>query len=100
MSRYLRGFRTLTREALARLTEDESTDPDAEQETKEEQEQAIEAPIPSPRCSAPAGCIGTEGERCQAGSRPRLRRGQAAPRTAQGQTVRRDCRDGRFLPEP
>jgi 3' terminal RNA ribose 2'-O-methyltransferase Hen1 len=35
----------LTREALARLTEDESIDPDAEQETKEEQEQAIEAPI-------------------------------------------------------
>ena len=45
VSRYLRGFRTLTREALARLTEDESIDPDAEQETKEEQEQAIEAPI-------------------------------------------------------
>ena len=45
VSRYLRGFRTLTREALARLTEDESLDPDAEQETKEEQEQAIEAPI-------------------------------------------------------
>src|ERR1019366_6257800 len=41
----LRGFRLLTREALARLTEDESLDPDAEQETKEEQEQAIEAPI-------------------------------------------------------
>jgi 3' terminal RNA ribose 2'-O-methyltransferase Hen1 len=45
VSRYLRGFRTLTREALARLTEDESLDPDAEEETKEEQEQAIEAPI-------------------------------------------------------
>ena len=45
VSRYLRGFRKLTREALARLTEDESVDPDAEQETKEEQEQAIEAPL-------------------------------------------------------
>lgn len=45
VSRYLRGFRKLTREALARLTEDESADPDAEQETKEEQEQAIEAPL-------------------------------------------------------
>src|ERR1700758_838455 len=45
VSRYLRGFRKLTREALARLTEDESLDPDAEQETKEEQEQAIEAPL-------------------------------------------------------
>jgi 3' terminal RNA ribose 2'-O-methyltransferase Hen1 len=45
VSRYLRGFRSLTREALARLTEDESVDPDAEQETKEEQEQAIEAPL-------------------------------------------------------
>ena len=45
VNRYLRGFRNLTREALARLTEDESLDPDAEQETKEEQEQAIEAPI-------------------------------------------------------
>ena len=45
VSRYLRGFRKLTREALARLTEDESLDPDAEQETKEEQELAIEAPI-------------------------------------------------------
>ena len=45
VSRYLRGFRMLTREALARLTEDESVDPDAEQETKEEQERAIEAPL-------------------------------------------------------
>ncbi len=45
VNRYLRGFRTLTREALARLTEDESSDPDAEQETKEEQEQAVEAPL-------------------------------------------------------
>jgi len=45
VSRYLRGFRNLTREALARLTEDESLDPDAEQETKEEQERAIESPI-------------------------------------------------------
>jgi 3' terminal RNA ribose 2'-O-methyltransferase Hen1 len=45
VSRYLRGFRSLTREALARLTEDEAVDPDAEQETKEEQELAIEAPL-------------------------------------------------------
>jgi 3' terminal RNA ribose 2'-O-methyltransferase Hen1 len=45
VSRYLRGFRSLTREALARLTEDESVDPDAEQETKEEQEHAIEASL-------------------------------------------------------
>jgi 3' terminal RNA ribose 2'-O-methyltransferase Hen1 len=45
VNRYLRGFRTLTREALARLTEEESTDPDAEQETKEEQERAVEAPL-------------------------------------------------------
>lgn len=45
VNRYLRGFRKLTREALARLTEDESLDPDSEQETKEEQEQAIEAPL-------------------------------------------------------
>lgn len=45
VNRYLRGFRKLTREALARLTEDESLDPDAEQETKEEQEQVIEGPL-------------------------------------------------------
>lgn len=45
VSRYLRGFRKLTREALAQLTEDESLDPDAEQETKEEQEQTVEAPL-------------------------------------------------------
>jgi len=45
VSRYLRGFRKLTREALARLTEEESLDPDAEQETKEEQEQTVEAPL-------------------------------------------------------
>jgi 3' terminal RNA ribose 2'-O-methyltransferase Hen1 len=45
VNRYLRGFRKLTREALARLTDDESLYPDAEQETKEEQEQAIEAPL-------------------------------------------------------
>jgi 3' terminal RNA ribose 2'-O-methyltransferase Hen1 len=43
--RYLRGFGKLTREALARLTEDESLDPDAEQEGKEEQELAIEVPL-------------------------------------------------------
>src|SRR5439155_20441019 len=45
VSRYLRGQRKLTREALARLTEEESIDPDEEQEKKEEQELAIEAPI-------------------------------------------------------
>jgi 3' terminal RNA ribose 2'-O-methyltransferase Hen1 len=46
VNRYLRGFRQLTREALARLREEEeSLDPDAEQETKEEQERAIEIPI-------------------------------------------------------
>ena len=45
VNRYLRGLRKLTREALARLTNDESLDPDAEQETKEEQEQAMEAPL-------------------------------------------------------
>jgi 3' terminal RNA ribose 2'-O-methyltransferase Hen1 len=45
VSRYLRGQRSLTREALARLTEDESIDPEAEQESKEQQEVAIEAPI-------------------------------------------------------
>jgi 3' terminal RNA ribose 2'-O-methyltransferase Hen1 len=45
VNRYLRGLRKLTREALARLTDDESLDPDAEQETKEEQEQAMEAPL-------------------------------------------------------
>jgi 3' terminal RNA ribose 2'-O-methyltransferase Hen1 len=45
VNRYLRGFPKLMREALARLTEDESLDPDAEQESKEEQEQAIEAPL-------------------------------------------------------
>jgi 3' terminal RNA ribose 2'-O-methyltransferase Hen1 len=45
VNRYLRGYRKLTREALARLTEEESDDPDAEQEVKEQQEVAIEAPI-------------------------------------------------------
>jgi len=45
VNRYLRGFRKLTREALARLTEEESLDPDEEQEKKEEQEQAIERPL-------------------------------------------------------
>src|SRR3984893_7282358 len=45
VSRYLRGQRKLTREALARLTEDESIDPEAEQESREQQETAIEAPI-------------------------------------------------------
>lgn len=45
VNRYLRGQRKLTREALARLTEEDSIDPDEEQEKKEEQEQAIETPI-------------------------------------------------------
>jgi 3' terminal RNA ribose 2'-O-methyltransferase Hen1 len=45
VSRYLRGQRKLTREALARLTEDESIDPEAEQESREQQETAIESPI-------------------------------------------------------
>jgi 3' terminal RNA ribose 2'-O-methyltransferase Hen1 len=45
VNRYLRGQRKLTREALSRLTEEDSVDPDAEQEKKEEQELGIEAPI-------------------------------------------------------
>jgi len=45
VNRYLRGQRKLTREALARLTEEDEIDPDEEQKKKEEQEQAIEAPI-------------------------------------------------------
>lgn len=45
VNRYLRGQRTLTREALARLIEEDSAGPDEEQEKKEEQEQAIESPI-------------------------------------------------------
>src|SRR5438874_5992318 len=45
VNRYLRGQRKLTREALARLTEEDATDPDEEQEKKEQQESAIEAPI-------------------------------------------------------
>lgn len=45
VNRYLRGQRKLTREALARLTEEDSIDPDEEQVKKEEQEQAIETPI-------------------------------------------------------
>src|SRR5881227_2708389 len=45
VNRYLRGQRKLTREALARLTEEESTDPDEEQAREGQQELAIEAPI-------------------------------------------------------
>jgi len=45
VNRYLRGQRKLTREALARLTEEDATDPDEEQEKEEQQELAIEAPI-------------------------------------------------------
>jgi 3' terminal RNA ribose 2'-O-methyltransferase Hen1 len=45
VNRYLRGQRKLTREALARLTEEDAIDPDEEQEKKEQQEIAIEAPI-------------------------------------------------------
>src|ERR1700730_16262084 len=45
VNRYLRGQRKLTREALARLTEDESIDPEADLVSIEQQKTAIEAPI-------------------------------------------------------
>jgi 3' terminal RNA ribose 2'-O-methyltransferase Hen1 len=45
VNRYLRGQRKLTREALARLADEDAIDPDEEQEKKEEQELAIEAPL-------------------------------------------------------
>jgi 3' terminal RNA ribose 2'-O-methyltransferase Hen1 len=45
VKRYLRGNRRLTRDALLRLTEEDSEDPEAEQENKTGQEAAIEKPI-------------------------------------------------------
>ena len=45
VKRYLRGNRRLTRDALMRLTEEDTEDPEAEQEKKTEQEAAIEKPI-------------------------------------------------------
>ena len=44
-SRYLKYQRSLTRDALARLTVEEQTDPDADAESRDEQEEAIERPM-------------------------------------------------------
>ncbi|MEM6551080.1 MAG: 3' terminal RNA ribose 2'-O-methyltransferase Hen1 [Planctomycetota bacterium] len=44
-NRYLRHQRSLTRDALARLTADEQVDPDADAESHDEQEEAIERPM-------------------------------------------------------
>ncbi len=44
-TRYLRYQRSLTRDALARLTADEEPDPDATIETHDQQEEAIERPL-------------------------------------------------------
>jgi 3' terminal RNA ribose 2'-O-methyltransferase Hen1 len=43
--RYLKRQRHLTREALARLTADDTTDPDAAEEEHEAQEASVEAPL-------------------------------------------------------
>ncbi len=44
-NRYLRYQRSLTRDALARLTTEEQVDPDADAEAHDEQEEAIESPL-------------------------------------------------------
>jgi 3' terminal RNA ribose 2'-O-methyltransferase Hen1 len=44
-TRYLKYRRSLAREALARLLEDESTEADASEETRDREEEAIERPI-------------------------------------------------------
>ena len=44
-NRYLRHQRSLTRDALARLTVEEQVDPDADAESHDEQEEAIERPM-------------------------------------------------------
>jgi RNA repair, ligase-Pnkp-associating, region of Hen1 len=44
-SRYLRGDRKLTREALARLTDDDASDPEASAATHLEEELRIEEPL-------------------------------------------------------
>ena len=67
--------------------------------SEQAEERAGEAAQPQ-RAAARGGPGGAAGERGQAGARPRLRRGQAAPGTAQGPAVRGDRRHGRVDPHP
>src|SRR3989442_15553274 len=89
--RHLPGQRKLTRECLARLREEESIDPEEEQEKKEEQELAIEAPIRlnDVRLQQVLSELKASGAK---------RILDLGCRTPEGQAVRRDCRNGRFLP--
>ena len=57
VSRYLKGFRSLTNEALSRLTEEDPADPDEEQAAAEWAEAAIEG-------SSGVGSGGTSGGAC------------------------------------
>ena len=99
--RYLRFQPSLFRMALARLVVEEEP-VEGEDETPDEGEgRGVAGKAAQPqRAAARGGHGGAAGERGQAGARPRLRRGQAAPGTAQGQAVRGDRRHGRVDPHP
>ncbi len=98
--RYLKFQPSLFRQALARLVRDEQP-LEAEDDGKPAGDRAEEVleQAPEPARAADRGRSGgAAGERGEAGARPRLRRGQAAPGTAQGQAVRGDRRHGRVDP--
>ncbi len=61
--RYLKHQRTLTRDALARLTEEDQPDPDAQSEAHEREEENVEAPIGlwEQRLGAVAAALKAEG---------------------------------------
>ena len=97
--RYLKFQPSLFRQALARLVvEEQPLEAEGDDRPcRSGRGRAGEAAEPE-RAAARGGHGGDPGQRCQAGARPRLRRGQAAAGTAQGQAVRGGRRHGRVDP--
>ena len=100
--RYLKFQPSLFRQALARLVQEEqpAEAEGDEQRPADQAEEVLEKPLSLQRAADRGRPGGAAGQRGEAGARPRLRRGQAAPRTAQGQAVRGDRRHGRVDPHP
>ena len=100
--RYLKFQPSLFRMALPASSQEEEpveAEEDEPARRSKAEERSGEADQPQ-RTAARGGRGGAAGERGQAGARPRLRRGQADPGTAQGQAVRGDRGHGRVDPHP
>ena len=99
--RYLKFQPSLFREALARLVQEEEPVEAEEDDAASRKDRGGSGKAAQPQRTAARGRRGgSAGQRGQARSRPRLRRRQADPGTAQGQAVRGDRRAGCLDPHP